>query len=135
MKTTNDIERDFYTIISESTLGTSINGEVYRTNMRPSVTDTEDIVVSHLSGVLSQIQTGVVLVNIYTISAIDSNERSVDDKARIGELQTMFFDFIDSYDSPSGYVLEADGMPRTEYDKEAKRWVLSCRVRYRYLNI
>lgn len=135
MKTTNDIERDFYTIVRTSRFGTEINGDVYRSNMRPSITETEDIVITHLTGVLSQIQTGVVILNVYTLPTIDREGKNVDDKARIGELQTLFFDFLQNYDSPSGYILEGDGTPRVEYDNDAKRWVLSCRVRYTYLNI
>ena len=64
-KTEKSIERDFYEFVSKSELAKSVSGEVYRNGMRPPESEQEDIVVKFLSGLDEQIQSGIVVLNIY----------------------------------------------------------------------
>ena len=50
MKTEQDIERDFYHFISESEIGRTIRGAIYRDGMRPANAETEDLVIKFLEG-------------------------------------------------------------------------------------
>ena len=65
IKTEMQIERDFYSFIKSSDLGKAIKGEVYRSEMRPANAKTEDLVIKFLAGLDGQIQTGVVIFNLY----------------------------------------------------------------------
>jgi len=64
-KTGSEIESDVYAIILASQLKTVITGSLYKEGMRPIDAKTEDAVVSFMTGLDSQIQTGVVNVNTY----------------------------------------------------------------------
>jgi hypothetical protein len=73
-KTGSEIEADVYAIINASALKTAVNGNVYKEGIRPLGAKTEDIVVSFLTGLDDQIQTGVLNVNIY-VPDIDNGEK------------------------------------------------------------
>lgn len=134
LKTSIDIERDFFSMIKDSSLGKAINGKVYRSNMRPPSSIDEDIVVYHIAGYDSQIQTGVVLANIYT-KPKRINGVEVDDKVRCAEMMRLFYDMIEQDEHDYDYSLETDGSPRINYDATAKQYVISCRIRYTRLDI
>lgn len=134
LKTSIDIERDFFSMIKDSSLGKAIAGKVYRSNMRPPSSVNEDIVVFHIAGIDSQIQTGVVLANIYT-KPKRINGVEVDDKVRCAELMRLFYDMIEQDEPDYDYSLETDGSPRINYDTTAKQYVISCRIRYTRLDI
>ena len=53
-KTETEIERDFYRLVKASPLAAAISGSLYRKGMRPRNAQTEDIVVTFLSGEESQ---------------------------------------------------------------------------------
>ena len=63
-KSEKQIERDFFSFVSQSVLGQGIRGKVYRPEMRPANAKTEDLIVKFLAGLDEQIQSGVVLLNI-----------------------------------------------------------------------
>lgn len=134
-KTSIDIERDMFALVKGSALAEEVNGDVYRSNMRPPESELEDIVVRFTAGVDSQIQTGVVSVNIYTVSKRLKDGMEVDDKNRCGTLLTLFYAMIEAGIASSGYDLSTDGSPRIEFDNEAKKFVICGRIRYRYLDV
>lgn len=134
MLTSNDIERTFFSLVKGSVLGQSVGGSVYRSNMRPPYSREEDIVVMFVAGLDSQIQTGVVLVNIYT-KPIRYNGADVDDKNRCASLLRLFYDMLEEGEVTTGHILETDGTPRVNYDDITKQYVISGRIRYKWLNI
>ena len=81
VKTEIEVERDFYSFIKNGSLGNAIRGEVYRPDMRPSNAKTEDLIVKFLAGLDEQIQTGVVILNIYIPDTKNSDGRMVRDAA------------------------------------------------------
>lgn len=99
-KTGKQIEQDLWMMLSDSILGLSITGKVYRKGQRPRDSKLEDAVVIFTSGSTSQIQNGVVTINIY-----------VPDKDFYG----------------NGQLLE-DGNRTSELEERAQRWVdgLTC---------
>lgn len=134
MLTSSDIERTFFSMVKSSGLGQMIGGDVYRSNMRPPTSMDEDIVVTYLAGIDDQLQTGVVVVNIYT-KPIRFNGADVDDKERCACLLRLFNDMLEEGEETTGHILETDGTPRVNYDDTTKQYVISGRIRYTWLNI
>ncbi|MBR0292516.1 MAG: hypothetical protein IJQ79_10360, partial [Bacteroidales bacterium] len=64
-KSEKNIERDLYALIKASPLAGMISGSVYRSDMRPEGSELEDISVKFLAGEEGQIQTGIIVLNIY----------------------------------------------------------------------
>ena len=64
-KTGSEIESDVFNIINASQLKVLIAGKVYKEGMRPLNAKTEDAIISFMTGLDGQIQTGVVTVNVY----------------------------------------------------------------------
>ena len=97
MKTEKQIERDFYSLISQSSLGAAIRGTIYRSEMRPRDAESEDIIIKFLSGLDGQIQQGVVILNVYVPDiTMRSDGRKVEDKQRVAELEELIVDFIEN---------------------------------------
>jgi len=70
-KTGGEIEADVYAIIVASALKAAITGTIYKDGMRPINATSEDAVVSFMTGLDNQIQTGILNLNIY-VSDIDA---------------------------------------------------------------
>lgn len=64
-KTGQQVEDDVYRLLKNSNLPSFISGDIYWFGMRPKDSQLEDAVVKFVTGYDNQIQTGVVVVNIY----------------------------------------------------------------------
>lgn len=77
----------------KAAIGASISGEVYKKGLRPTYEPTtahkEDAVVMVTSGTHAQLQKAVCLVNVYVPDILTSDGRSLEDKARCGEIEEM----------------------------------------------
>lgn len=132
-KTEQDIERDFYAFVKDSAIGTAIKGKVYRSEMRPSDAKTEDVVVRFLSGLDEQIQTGVVILNVYVPDVKLKDGRSVIAHQRVGELQKAVADFMDSF-SDTEYWIDTDVSPITIPVEEIGQHTIYTRIKFKRLN-
>jgi hypothetical protein len=65
MRTGQQVEDDVYEFLAGSPLRSFIGGEVYRFGMRPRDSVQEDAVVKFVTGLAGEVQTGVVVINIY----------------------------------------------------------------------
>ena len=93
-KTEKRIERDFYEFVTKSELAKAVSGKVYRKGMRPPESDKEDIVVKFLSGVDEQVQSGIVVLNIYVPDiSVRSRGAKVENIKRIDELEELAVSF------------------------------------------
>lgn len=128
MKTEMQIERDFYTFIKDS-IGTSIHGDVYRSEMRPANAVTEDAIVKFLSGFDAQIQSGIVLLHVYVPGIIISDGRKVADKNRIGEIETLILDFVRNFDNAE-YLVDTDGTPYSTFNTDIEQHLIVARLKF-----
>lgn len=87
IKTQIEIDRDFYAIVKASDLGKAITGSVYRPEMRPDNSKSEDIIVGLLAGMDGQQQEGVVLVNVFVPDKAGRGGKYEPDYSRIATLQ------------------------------------------------
>lgn len=94
IKTEIDIERDFYLMLESSELGKALKGKVYRDEMRPADAMTEDIVCKFIAGIDDQIQSGIVVCNIYVPDQTKKGGKKVKDFNRIGELQRLAMNLL-----------------------------------------
>lgn len=132
-KTEIQIERDFYQLIKDSTLGTSLRGTVYRSEMRPADATDEDLIVKFLAGTDEQIQRGTVILNLYVPDIIFADGRKVADKKRIGELQELIYDFIENVDT-SEYLIQTDGTPYTTMNEEIEQHLIVSRLKFQRIS-
>lgn len=133
VKTEIEVERDFYSFIRNGSLGNAIRGEVYRPDMRPANAKTEDLIVKFLAGLDEQIQTGVVILNIYVPDTKNSDGRMVRDAARIGELEGAIRSFIEGNDETE-YWMESDGTPTSIKNGEIGQWCITARIHFRRIS-
>ena len=133
IKTEIEVERDFYSFIKNGSLGKTIKGGVYRPDMRPANAKTEDLIVKFLAGLDEQIQTGVVILNIYVPDVKNTDGRMVRDAARIGVLQAAIRAFVDGNDETE-YWMETDGTPTSMKNEEIGQWCITARIHFKRIS-
>ncbi len=134
-KTEKGIERDFYEFVSKSKLAESISGKVYRKGMRPPESDKEDIVVKFLSGLDEQVQSGIVVLDVYVPDkTIRSTGPKVEDITRVSELQELVLAFIENNNSTE-YDLSKDGTPKSLEAEDIDQHFIQARIKFRRITI
>lgn len=132
-KTEIQIERDFYQFIKNSDLGAALRGTVYRSEMRPTDATDEDLVVKFLAGTDEQIQRGTVVLNLYVPDIDYTDGRKVADKKRIGELQELILDFVDTCDD-NDYLIELDGTPYSTTNTDIEQHLIVTRLKFQRIS-
>lgn len=128
-KTAEEVEGDIYTAVKTYLKG-RINGEAYRRGARPTNRgDKEDAVVSFLSGLDGQVQTGVVVVNVYVPNEKRGDSYSVKNVARSTEVARTLLNMLKET-RISGYDLRTERTVQTEEDNGATR--VTLRIKYKY---
>lgn len=132
-KTEIQIERDFYQFIKDSDLGAALRGTVYRSEMRPTDATDEDLVIKFLAGTDEQIQRGTVVLNLYVPDIDYTDGRKVADKKRIGELQELILDFVDTCDD-NDYLIELDGTPYSTINTDIEQHLIVTRLKFQRIS-
>lgn len=128
-KTAEEVEGDIYTAVSKYLKG-RIDGEAYRRGARPTNRgDKEDAVVSFLSGLDGQVQTGVVVVNVYVPNEKRGDSYSVKNAARSTAVARTLLNMLKEM-RISGYDLRTERTVQTEEDNGATR--VTLRIKYKY---
>lgn len=128
-KTAEEVEGDIYTAVSKYLKG-RIDGEAYRRGARPTNRgDKEDAVVSFLSGLDGQVQTGVVVVNVYVPNERRGDSYSVKNVARSMAVSRTLLNMLKEM-RISGYDLRTERTVQTEGDNGATR--VTLRIKYKY---
>ena len=130
IKTEQQIERDFYSFIKNSSLGMAIKGGVYRDGMRPANATTEDLIIKFLSGYDEQVQIGVVIINLYVPDiAYSTDGYKVKDSARIAELEELIISFIEDNEDTE-YWMQTDGTPISMLNEEINQHLIYARIKF-----
>lgn len=132
-KTEIQIERDFYQLIKNSRLGAEIRGTVYRSEMRPADATGEDLIVKFIAGTDEQIQRGTVILNLYVPDINFKDGRKVADKKRIGVLQAMILDFIETCDD-TDYLIGSDGTPYSTMNPDIEQHLIVARIKFQRIS-
>lgn len=136
-KTSKQIQGDVFLMLRESTLCSMISGAVYRNGMRPRDSRKEDAVVIFSTGLSEEIQTGVVIVNLF-VPDIDpaSDGVFVEDGARVEELECLAQEWVDSLSTKNScYRFELQQTIYSESDHELQQHVIVVRLKFWYYDI
>lgn len=132
-KTEIQIERDFYTQVKASSLGEAIAGTVYRRGQRPENAKTEDLVVKLVAGLDEQIQTGVVLLNVYVPYISYQDGRRGENLTRIGQLQEYANELFSQWEDVD-YLISKDNTPQTYQQDDIEQSIIAIRIKFQRLN-
>lgn len=133
-KTATQVEGDVRRLLQDSTLYTMISGEVYRNGLRPRDSQKEDAVVIFSTGLPTQIQSGVVIVNLY-VPDIDpyGDGVFVRDGNRVERLEALSQEWVDSLTAEvSCYRFRLQQTIYTESEPEIHQHVIVIRLVYDY---
>lgn len=133
-KTEKTIEKDLYRLIKASNLAGMVSGKVYRKGMRPEDSREEDIVVKFISGLEGQIQSGILVINIYVPDITQKgSSRLVENLSRVEELEQAVEDFIENCASTE-YLYELDQSPVSLEVEGIEQHAIYARIHYQRLN-
>lgn len=133
-KTAKQVEGDVRQLLQDSPLCSMISGSVYRNGLRPRDSRQEDAVVIFSTGLPSQIETGVVIVNIY-VPDIDpyGNGVLVEDGQRVEQLETLSQEWVDNLTvADSCYRFRLQQTIYTDSEPEIGQHVIVIRLLYEY---
>lgn len=133
-KTSKQIEGDVYRLLRDSTLFTMISGSVYRERMRPKDSQLEDAVVIFTTGVPTEVQTGVVTVNIYVPDYDPYEDGTLTENGqRCEEIEALAQAWVDSLTAEvSCYLFQLSETIHTTYDSEIHQSFVVVKLDYRY---
>lgn len=135
-KTAKEIQGDFISFLRGTTLASAVNGQIYRKGYRPRDSKAEDIVVTFMSGRTSQIQTGIVLVQIF-VPDIDpfNNGVFVEDGARTEQLERTAQDWLNNLNPATiNYKISLNGTISTDYDEDINQHFVVMMLDYYLFN-
>ena len=132
-KTSEEIEADVYAALKNSSIKTLIAGNIYLNGTRPLNLRTEDALITFVSGIDSQVQTGIVNVNIYVpnINNGQSNGLKVKDVKRCKEIAIALQAFQLSIRVLSEYYFELDSIIKTFKVDEIEEHFVNCRLKFK----
>ena len=131
-KTSKQVQGDIFRLLRDSTLYTMISGEVYRNGQRPRDSKQEDAEVIFTTGTPTEIQTGVVTVNIY-VPDIDAYDNGVltEDGQRCEEVEALAQAWVDSLTAEvSCYRFGLQQTIYTEADPEINQHFVVIKLYY-----
>jgi hypothetical protein len=133
-KTGSAVEQDFYDIFTAQTiLPGVINGTIYKRGMRPLDADTEDAVISLVAGMDGQIQTGVLVVNVYVPDVV-INGRLFRNSSRCREIEQALDEIIVGLSNPQ-YDIWLGDMIQTFQAEELKQHFINAKLNFRLITI
>lgn len=141
-KVAEEVEQDVFVLLQADPIAALISGGIYRQGMRPFNSKSEDIVVSFLTGLDGQKQTGIVNINCY-VPDIDNGQQLL--VKNVGRCKTLaialntFKEELMTNDlalDRSGYkFLPGDSMLTTYEQEEIDQHFINMRLKFEYLTI
>lgn len=111
----------------------SIKGKTYKKGMRPMSSQTEDCVVSFLSGTAEQIQKGFVVVNVYVNDIIGSDGMYYRDIKRCDTMESVLAGIVDKLNKQGEIYFSKDGMVVTLPEEDLKQHFVSLKMKFKVL--
>lgn len=133
-KTGKQVQGDIYRLLRDSTLYTLISGEVYRNGLRPRDSQKEDAVVIFTTGLPTEIQEGVVTVNIF-VPDIDPYDNGVfvENGERTEQVERLAGEWVESLSAEvSCYLFDLMQTIYTEEEPDIHQHFVVVKLHYRY---
>ena len=131
-KTASQIETDIYKYFKDK-INTLINGQTYRNGVRPLNSQKEDCVISFLTGLDGQYQTGVFNINIFVPMVKNNDNQYMKDFVRCDTIEQALMPIIEEAKTAlRNYRLELHQMIQTFEETDIKQFFINAKIKFRY---
>ena len=131
-KTASQIETDLYKYFKDK-INTLINGQTYRSGVRPLNSQKEDCVISFLTGLDGQYQTGVVNINIFVLMVKNNDNQYKKDFVRCDAIEQALMPIIEEAETDlRNYRLQLHQMIQTFEETDIKQFFINAKIKFRY---
>ena len=131
-KTASQIESDIYKYFKDK-INTLINGQTYRNGVRPLNSQKEDCVISFLTGLDGQYQTGVININIFVPMAKNNDNQYRKDFVRCDAIEQALMPIIENAKTDlRNYRLQLHQMIQTFEETDIKQFFINAKIKFRY---
>lgn len=131
-KTASQIEADLYKYFKDK-INPLINGQTYRNGVRPLNSQKEDCVISFLTGLDGQYQTGVVNINIFFPMVKNNDNQYMKDFVRCDAIEQALMPIIEEAETDlRNYRLQLHQMIQTFEETDIKQFFINAKIKFRY---
>ena len=131
-KTASQIEADIYKYFKDK-INLLINGETYRNGVRPLNSQKEDCVISFLTGLDGQYQTGVININIFVPLVKNNDNQYRKDFVRCDAIERALMPIIEeSKTALRNYKLTLHQLIQTFEETDIKQFFINAKIKFRY---
>ena len=131
-KTASQIEADLYKYFKNK-INPLINGQTYRSGVRPLHSQKEDCVISFLTGLDGQYQTGVVNINIFIPMVKNNDNQYMKDFVRCEAIEQALMPIIEEAETDlRNYRLQLHQMIQTFEETDIKQFFINAKIKFRY---
>ncbi len=131
-KTASQIEADLYKYFKDK-INPLINGQTYRNGVRPLNSQKEDCVISFLTGLDGQYQTGVININIFAPLVKNNDNQYRKDFVRCDAIEQALMPIIEEAKTDlRNYRLELHQMIQTFEEADIKQFFINAKIKFRY---
>lgn len=129
-KTGGEIELDVFNFWRES-IGEKIKGKVYLRGTRPLNADSEDAVISFMTGLDNQFQTGALNINIYIPDLNIGEGILVKDIRRCNEIEAFMLKLVEEWETKTEYRFWLGQTINTFAEEEIKQHFVNVKLKYK----
>ena len=131
-KTASQIESDLYKYFKDK-INPLINGQTYRNGVRPLNSQKEDCVISFLTGLDGQYQTGVININIFVPLVKNNDNQYRKDFVRCDAIEQALMPIIEEAETDlRNYRLQLHQMIQTFEETDIKQFFINAKIKFRY---
>ena len=131
-KTASQIEADLYKYFKDK-VNTLINGQTYRNGVRPLNSQKEDCVISFLTGLDGQYQTGVININIFVPLVKNNDNQYRKDFVRCEAIEQALTPIIENAKTDlRNYKLTLHQLIQTFEETDIKQFFINAKIKFRY---
>ncbi|MEB3041269.1 hypothetical protein [Capnocytophaga gingivalis] len=131
-KTASQIEADIYKYFKDK-INPLINGQTYRNGVRPLNSQKEDCVISFLTGLDGQYQTGVININIFVPLVKNNDNQYRKDFVRCDTIEQALMPIIEEAETDlRNYRLQLHQMIQTFEETDIKQFFINAKIKFRY---
>ena len=131
-KTASQIEADLYKYFKDK-INPLINGQTYRSGVRPLNSQKEDCVISFLTGLDGQYQTGVININIFVPMVKNNDNQYRKDFVRCDTIEQALMPIIEEAETDlRNYRLQLHQMIQTFEETDIKQFFINAKIKFRY---
>ena len=131
-KTASQIESDLYKYFKDK-INPLINGQTYRNGVRPLNSQKEDCVISFLTGLDGQYQTGVININIFVPMAKNNDNQYRKNFVRCEAIERALMPIIEeSKTALRNYRLTLHQLIQPFEDTDIKQFFINAKIKFRY---